>query len=248
MTTLAAPCDAANCATRSDCELPVAGARLLDVADIEHRLRGDELQGLQDLLLLGIEAEAPRRLAVAQRRENRLHHLELGLRLLVLAARLLLGGGDPPLDAVEIGKEQLGLDRLGVADRIDRALDMGDVAVLEAAQDMGDRLDLADMGEELVAETLALRGAAHQAGDVDEFELGRHDLRRLAELRQDVEPRIRHGDAPDIGLDRAERVVRRLGRRGRGQRVEQRRFADIGQADNAAVETHFRARVLKVMR
>jgi hypothetical protein len=88
----------------------------------------------------------------------------------------------PLFQAVEIGQHQLGLDRLGVAHRIDAAFDMGDVAVLEAAQHMDDGVDLADIGEELVAQPLALRGAAHQAGDVDEFQAGRHDLLRLADL------------------------------------------------------------------
>ncbi len=43
---------------------------------------------------------------------------------------------------------------------------MGDVVVLEAAQHMRDGVDLADIGEELVAQPFALRRAAHQAGDI----------------------------------------------------------------------------------
>jgi hypothetical protein len=46
---------------------------------------------------------------------------------------------------------------------IDLALDMGDVAVLEAAQHMGDGVAFADIGEELVAQAFALGGAAHEA-------------------------------------------------------------------------------------
>ena len=42
----------------------------------------------------------------------------------------------------------------------------------------------------------------------------------------------------DVRLDGAERIVRRLRRRGLGQRIEQRRLADIGQADDAAFEAH----------
>ena len=56
---------------------------------------------------------------------------------------------------------------------IDAALDVGHVGVLEAAQHVGHRVHLADVGQELVAEPLALGGAAHQAGDVDEGEAGR---------------------------------------------------------------------------
>ena len=78
--------------------------------------------------------------------------------------------GSALFQAVEIGQHQLGLDRLGVADRIDAAFDMGDVGILEAAQHVDDGIDLADIGEELVAQALALAGAAHQPGDVDEFQ------------------------------------------------------------------------------
>ena len=88
--------------------------------------------------------------------------------LLAAALGLLLQRVDALFQAVEIGQHQLGLDRLDVGDRIDPAFDMGDVVVLEAAHHMGDGVDLADVGEELVAEPLAFRGAAHQAGDVDE--------------------------------------------------------------------------------
>ena len=103
---------------------------------------------------------------------------------------------------------------------------------------MRDRVDLADGGEELVAEAFALGRAAHQAGDVDEGQPRRDDLRGFGDRRQLIEPRIRHRDFADIRLDGAERIVRRLRRRGLGQRVEQRRFADIGQADDAAFESH----------
>ena len=164
--------------------------------------------------------------------------VSLASRLLVAALGLLLERVDALLEAVEIGEHQLGLDGLDVGDRIDLALDMGDVVVLEAAHHMRDGVDLADMGEELVAEPLALGGAAHQAGDVDEGQPRRHDLGRFRELRQRVEPRIGHRDLADIRLDGAERIVRRLRRRGRGQRIEERRLADIRQADDAAFETH----------
>src|SRR5258708_31813850 len=44
--------------------------------------------------------------------------------------------------------------------------------------------------------------------------------------------------SPEIGLDRAERVIRRFRRGGRGQGVEQGGFADIRQSDDAATKTH----------
>ena len=54
-----------------------------------------------------------------------------------------------------------------------------------------------------------------------------------------VEPLVGHRDLADIGLDRAERIVRRLRGLRLGQCVEQGRLADVRQADDPAAETHF---------
>src|SRR3546814_9938587 len=69
-------------------------------------------------------------------------------------------------------------------------VDMLDVVILEAAQDVDDRVDLTDVAEELVAQPLALARAAHQPGDVDEAALGFDNLGRAGDLGELVEPRI----------------------------------------------------------
>jgi hypothetical protein len=115
---------------------------------------------------------------------------------------------------------------------------MLDVVIDKTAQDVDDGVDFADIAEELVAEPLTLGRAAHQPGDVDEGELGFDDLLRSGDFCQRVEPRIGHRDLADVGLDRAERIIGRLRRLRLRQRVEQGRFADIGQTDDTAFETH----------
>src|SRR5205085_8716944 len=125
---------------------------------------------------------------------------EQSARLLHAATDAFVHCGGTPLQAVEIGEHQLGLDGLDVTDRIDRALDMHDVVVFEAAHDMGDRVDFAEMTEKLVAEPLAFRGAAHQPGDIDEFELGRDDLRRFREPGAHRQTLNGYRDAPDLRL------------------------------------------------
>ena len=121
---------------------------------------------------------------------------------------------------------------------IDAAFDMDHVVVLEAAQHIGDGVDLADIGEELIAEPFALRGAAHQPGNIDEGEPRGDHLRGLGDGREPVEPRIGHRHVADIGLDGAERIIGGLGRGALRQRVEQGGLADIGQPDDAAFESH----------
>ena len=60
--------------------------------------------------------------------------------------------------------------------RVDLARDVRDVVVLEAAHEMRDRVSLANVREELIAEPFALRRALDQARDVDELDDRRHDL------------------------------------------------------------------------
>ena len=115
---------------------------------------------------------------------------------------------------------------------------MGDVGVLKTAQDVDDGIDFADIGQELVAEAFALGRAAHQTGDVDKLKGGGNDLNGFANLGQHAQARVRDADTTDIGFDRAERIIGGLCRGGRSQGIEQGRFADIGQADDAAVEAH----------
>ena len=64
--------------------------------------------------------------------------------------------------------------------------DVVDVRVLEAAHDLHDGVHLADVGEELVAEALALARALHQAGDVHELDRRGDDDVRLRDLLQHV--------------------------------------------------------------
>ena len=194
---------------------------------------------MKDFLFLGLALGQPRRLAVAQKRQRAVDEIERLLGFLVAALGFLAQGVDAPLQAVEIGEHQFGFDRLDVGDRIDAAFDMGDIGILEAAHHMGDGVDFADIAEKLIAEPLAFGGAAHQARDIDEGQPRRHDHRRFGQRRQRVEPAIRHRHLADIRLDGAEWIIRRLRRRGFGQRVEEGRLADIRQADNAAFKAHW---------
>src|SRR3546814_2797386 len=75
---------------------------------------------------------------------------------------------------------------------------MLDVVVLETAQDVDDRVDLADIAEELVAQSFALRRAAHQSRDIDEGELGRDDLLAARDRGELVEPVVGDRDIADV--------------------------------------------------
>ena len=127
------------------------------------------MQPLRRLHLVG-RHRGTRRPARLQRLDDRFHQRHQRDALLVSAAGTFLCSNQSLLQAVEIGQHQLGLHHLRIADRVDGAFDMRDIVILEAAQHVDDRIHLADVGEELVAQALALAGAAHQAGDIHEFQ------------------------------------------------------------------------------
>jgi ketosteroid isomerase-like protein len=90
----------------------------------------------------------------------------------------------------------------------------------------------------------ALAGAAHQSGDVDELDLGFNFLGGFSDIANLVEPGVGYRDPADIGFDRAERIIGRLRRCRFRQRVEERRFANVGQADDTAAEAHAMGKLL----
>ena len=153
----------------------VREAVLGDVRDVHERLERDQVQLLQQPLLLRILDQRARRLAGVQVIAQLLQQVALTDRILVAGLRGFLGALQAALDRIEIGERELGVDDFDVVERLDAAGDVHDVVVLEAAHDVRDRIGLADVRQELVAETFALGRAGDQAGDVDELDRRRQD-------------------------------------------------------------------------
>ena len=183
------------------------------------------------------EDERARGLAGAQMRGDLLGERRLDLGLLAAGLRRGLRLLEPLLGGLDVGQGQLQLDDVDVAHRVDRARDVDHVRVVEAAHHHQDRVGLADVRQELVAEALALRRALDEARDVDDLDDRRDDLLRLDVLADPLQALVGDRDHADVGIDRAERIVCRLGLTGR-ERVEDRALAHIGQADDADGEGH----------
>ena len=194
------------------------------------------MQVVDERALLGGHAHLRGAVALVHPLGEALEQLDLrDGRLVVLG--FLLEARHRALDGAEVGEHELGADRLDVARRVHAALDVDDVLVGEVADDLADRVGLADVGEELVAEALALARALHEAGDVHELDDRGHDALRVDDLGERVEARVGHGDEADVGLDGGEGVVRR-DRRLAGECGEQRGLAHVGKADDTERKCH----------
>ena len=115
---------------------------------------------------------------------------------------------------------------------------MDDVVVVEAAHDLHDRVDFADIGKKFVPEALAFGRSRDEPGNVHELDDGGNDDVRLRDFRQRREAFVRHFDDADVRLDRAERIIGRLRLAGTRQRVEKRALPDVGKPYDASLK-HF---------
>ena len=102
---------------------------------------------------------------------------------------------------------------------------------------MHDGVGLTDVGQELVAQPLALGRAGDQARDVHDLDRGRQDLVRPDKTVDRVQIHIRDGSHRHVGLDGAEGEVPLLGP-SRGQGIEEGTFANIGQTDDSTGDAH----------
>ena len=141
-------------------------------------------------------------------------------------------------DRFQIRQHQFGFNRLGIGHGVNAAFDMGDIAVFKAAQHMGNGVAFADIGQKLVAQTLALRRAAHQSCDVDKGHPCWNNLLRSGNFRQFVQPRIGHSHFAHIGFDGAKGEVGSLRRSRSGQGIEKGGFSHVWQTHDTHFETH----------
>ena len=158
-------------------------------------------------------------------------------RLDLLAPQILLQLGQRVFDGLQVGEDQLGVDGVDVVGRIHLAVDVDDVVVLEGAHDLADRVRLADVGQELVAQAFAFGGALDDAGDVHEGDGGRHDLFGMHELGKHWQTVVWQRHDAGVRLDGGERIVLRQ-HVVAGQCVEHGGLADVGQSDDSDSKRH----------
>ena len=113
---------------------------------------------------------------------------------------------------------------------------MVNVAVFKTTYHLHNGVDFTDVTEELIAEAFAGARAFHQSGDVDELDRRRNDLLRMGQLRECVEPRIRHRDDAEIRINCAEGIIRGLRFSGARNGVEERRLANVRQTNDSGAQ------------
>ena len=192
----------------------------------------------QELQFLGVECHLPYRLAFVELCVAALEQFQSRHRFLVLGSGRLLGAVHRTGDALQVGQDELHVQRLDVAGRVERAIRVSDVGVLETADDVHDRIHLADVGQEFIAHAHALGGPAGDAGDVHDAHLCRDDLLAFDVLIDDLQPIVGDGDKGHVGLDGGEFLLDSASAAGGDHRAEDCALAHQGQTDDSEFQGH----------
>ena len=126
---------------------------------------------------------------------------------------------------------QFCIDDFLVAYRVNCAVHVRDVLIVEAAQHMYYGIRLTNVSEEFVAQSLALAGTLHQSGDVHNLACGGHDASRMNYFGKTCKSFVGHGYHANIRFYCTEREVCRLRLCAR-QTVEKGGLAHVGQPHN----------------
>ena len=183
------------------------GRCLINITYVEYGLVGQKIKVGNELALLLVGLNRTSRATLLQRLLELHQKIVTTLGVLIARCGLLLALADIVLYGLQILQLQLRVDNTLVANGIHRAIDVRNITILEATQNVDDCIGVADIAEELISQAFALRSTLHQTGDIDNLDGGGDNLAGVINLGQLNESLIGYGDNTHIGLDCTEREI-----------------------------------------
>jgi hypothetical protein len=160
-----------------------------------------------------------------------LHQQVLHLERLATTAGLLLVVLERLLGELDVLDAQLLVDDLKIANGVDVTLDVDDLGIVEATDDLEDGVDGANVGQERVSETSTGGCAAGQTSNVVDSKVSGHLRLGLVLLAQPVEALIGDDDTGLLRVDGSVWEVGRVTKVALGNGLEQRGFTDVGETN-----------------
>lgn len=155
----------------------------------------------------------------------------LHLKGLTTTPGLLLVVFERLLGKLKILDAQLLVDNLQITDGVDVTLDVDDLSIVEATDDLEDSVDGANVGQEGVAQTGASGSTTGQTSNVVDGQVSRDLGFGLVLLAEPVEALVGHDDTRLLRVDGGIGEVGRVTKRTLGNGLEERRFTYVGETD-----------------
>ena len=209
----------------------------IDVRDVHGRLQGQEAQIADGLFLFFGQIQRAQHTGVFQLRQAFFQRGQLNLRVFIAAFGFFGDAVNRAFAGIKVRQRQFGVDNVDIFRRVHFPRDVNNIIVFKAANHMADGFGFTDVGQKLVAKTFTFGRAFHQARDIHELHGGRQDALRFDDFSQLVQTRIGHRYDTGVRLNGTEGEVGRFNTRF-GERIEQGGFADVGQTDDTAFESH----------
>ena len=124
-------------------------------------------------------------------------------------------------------------DDVQVTNGVDVTLDVDDLSIVEAAHNLEDGVDSADVGQEGVTKASTGRGTARQTGDVVDGQVGRHPRLGVVHLAEVIVAVVGDEHAGLLRVDGGIGEVGRVAKRALGNGLEECGFTNVGKADLA---------------
>lgn len=155
----------------------------------------------------------------------------LHLQGLATTTSLLLQVVESLLGELDILDAQLLADDVQITLGVDITLDVDDLGVVEATDDLEDGIDGTDVRQEGVTETGTGGGTTGQTGDIIDRQVGGDARLGLVVLTEPVEAVIGDDDTSLFGVDGGIGEVGRVTQGGLGNSLEEGGFTDVGQTN-----------------
>ena len=112
-------------------------------------------------------------------------------RLVFILLCFLLQAGKSFFKGLHVGQNELSLNNVNIAGRIDLSVNMHNIVIRKSPDNLANRICLTNIRQELVARPLPFRGTFHNSRNVNERDRRRDDLRRIEHLRQTFQACVR---------------------------------------------------------
>lgn len=164
-----------------------------------------------------------------------LHEEVLHLERLATTTGLLLVVLKRLLGELDVLNAELVADDFQITDGVDITLDVDNLGIVEAADDLEDGIDGANVRQEGVTKTSTSGGTTGQTSNVIDSEVSRNLGLGLVLLAEPVEALIGNDDTGLFGVDSSVGEVGRVTKVALGNGLEQRRFTYVGETDLQSV-------------
>ena len=113
------------------------------------------------------------------------------------------------VENLNIRKDQFQIDGLNITRRINGTVDVDNIGILETTHYMYNRIDLPNIGKELVSESLSFGCTFYKTCNINKFDCGRCHLFCMIKFTELYDSLIRNRNDSYVWIDGRKRIVRR---------------------------------------